>query len=187
MAGEGHLVINWEHIEFEVFPTSVPPCSIWPRRSPSEWGRSSPARLSTVWADRSSPANERKSLFSWQETKTHNDVHLIQELDDEEYKANSVEDDDSKVGDAVSWALTANIVDILHYAAVCPEERECYSYHWQLYLSPIYANVFVLNSNKFSILKLLLVIRETVTREMLKHFSWVIAQQSVFRVNKWCI
>ena len=46
----------------------------------------------------------------------------MQELDDEEYKAESVEDDDSKVGDAVSWALATNIVDVLCYAAICPEE-----------------------------------------------------------------
>ena len=50
----------------------------------------------------------------------------MQELDDEEYKAKRIKDDDSKVGDSVSWALTTNILDILHYAAICPEEQECY-------------------------------------------------------------
>ena len=47
----------------------------------------------------------------------------MQEMDGKKYKANTAEDDDGKVGDAVSWALTTNIVDILYNAAICPEEQ----------------------------------------------------------------
>ena len=47
----------------------------------------------------------------------------MQHLDDEKYKAKSAGDDDGKVGDAVSWALTTNFVDILHNATICPDEQ----------------------------------------------------------------
>ena len=47
----------------------------------------------------------------------------MQHLDDEKYKAKSAGDDDGKVGDAVSWALTTNIEDILCNAVICPEEQ----------------------------------------------------------------